>query len=1379
MKRLILTIAFPLLLGAQTPVTINGIPNQVEVGPAATYDTHNFLAYYTMEEGSGSALIDHSGHGNNAAQAGTVTWSTDGGNTFANSSSNHWTLPAAVTPSTLRTFLIAVKYSWQGSTHCQTSAVLGTTATVLFWVGYGYDVNAGTSCGLNMILSSGPGASFQTPGNGIHVLGVNLDTVTGANNVVYIDGRKEASPSNVNPFPGGSATMLLGANLYPGAGSFPGTIYSAAFGTGALTDAQMMAASQTMLANLAARGVALNQPVITDTNSYVLLVGDSLTAGGGPNCCNGTTIADYISLSQTANIMSMGVTGSTLVQMSEEIAGLAPRRSLGLYNVMVIWGGTNDCTAGATPAQALQSYAGAARTARAAGWKVVIASMTDRPGSCGTTFKDAFNTLLRAQWPQFADAFADLGADSHIGVDGTNTNTTYFSTDNLHLTSTGYQTAAGIFSTAINGLLSVTAGWVPSPTTTTLGGVESKDCSAGGQFLQKINTDGTETCGTPAGGGNVSGPGTVTNGYLAAWGASNNLLTAGLAVSTVAAANTVPEAGAGGTLAAGWLPSAGSHTVTTTAPLSGGGAVALGGTLTLSCPTCLTANVVPSVFGRTGAVIPQSGDYSAAQISGLASSATTDTTNAANIASGTLAGARLPVPGAASLGGVQSKDCTSGGQFLQKINTDGTETCGTPAGGGNVSGPGAVTNGYLAAWGASNNLLTAGLAVSTVAAANTVPEAGVGGTLAAGWLPSAGTHTVATTAPLIGGGAVALGGTLTLSCPTCLTANAVPSVFGRTGAVTPQSGDYSAAQISGLAPSATTDTTNAANIASGTLPAARLPVPGAASLGGVQSKDCTSGGQFLQKINTDGTETCGTPAGGGGGGGLNDTGANGIVARTSLNTTTARAITGGTGITVANGDGVAGAPLVSLDTTVGVTQAQVQNLTPLVCNAALYSGYQYNCAMSPAPANFVDINNNPLAMNFCPATTPAGGPLSVNQGLGAKRVLLYGYDPPLNAFRAGACYLLFYNPGLTVDGVASVGAFELRSLTGISPFLHVANAATTGTLLYQLTKLTGAPSTAVVAGTSDTGGIVGITVADAGTTLTAVIQTNGNASCVFDGATTAGHYVQISGTLAGDCHDSGASYPTSGQVLGRVLSTNAVAGTYTAQLFGAEVQAAAAGPGSGTVTSVATSGPISGGAITASGTISCPTCVTGGSLTSGQLLKGAGSQGLQTADLTGDVTTAGGIATTIAANAVTSAKMAVVNTMRTCVVVLGANNGAALATGDIQPQGSQCDLSSAATAVQVTVMADAGASTVSLGYRHSGSTTAITPVLTPAAVGGVTDKVACANTAGTAVTIEGSTVTCSALTNTALAAGDWVETVGGTADGTSKRLSISLRYTVN
>jgi parallel beta-helix repeat protein len=53
-------------------------------------------------------------------------------------------------------------------------------------------------------------------------------------------------------------------------------------------------------------------------------------------------------------------------------------------------------------------------------------------------------------------------------------------------------------------------------------------------------------------------------------------------------------------------------------------------------------------------------------------------------------------------------------------------------------------------------------------------------------------------------------------------------------------------------------------------------------------------------------------SGGGGGGGLADPGANGVVIRTALNTTTARTLTGTTNqILIANGDGVSGAPTIS------------------------------------------------------------------------------------------------------------------------------------------------------------------------------------------------------------------------------------------------------------------------------------------------------------------------------------------------------------------------------------------------------------------------------------------------------------------------------------
>ena len=130
----------------------------------------------------------------------------------------------------------------------------------------------------------------------------------------------------------------------------------------------------------------------------------------------------------------------------------------------------------------------------------------------------------------------------------------------------------------------------------------------------------------------------------------------------------------------------------------------------------------------------------------------------------------------------------------------------------------------------------------------------------------------------------------------------------------------------------------------------------------------------------------------------------------------------------------------------------------------------------------------------------------------------------------------------------------------------VANSGTTGTTLYTLTKLTGEPSTAVIAATSDTSGIVGIAAAGTfGTSGTVSLVSTGTTSCAFDGATTSGDYIQISATIAGDCHDAGSTRPTSGQIIGRVLSTNASSGTYGViveqdQIPGAGSSTAVSGP---------------------------------------------------------------------------------------------------------------------------------------------------------------------------------------------------------------------------
>jgi len=146
---------------------------------------------------------------------------------------------------------------------------------------------------------------------------------------------------------------------------------------------------------------------------------------------------------------------------------------------------------------------------------------------------------------------------------------------------------------------------------------------------------------------------------------------------------------------------------------------------------------------------------------------------------------------------------------------------------------------------------------------------------------------------------------------------------------------------------------------------------------------------------------------------------------------------------------------------------------------------------------------------------------------------------------------------------ASNSGFELGKFANNS--YELCNDATNGTAINGLAMLTG-NGCAVKPASAATSGIIGVVIANAGTSGTTTLVRTGSAYCNFDAtATVVGDYVVPSATANGGayslCHDAGAVQPTGVQVLGRVLQ--ATGGGTTAQMFFDMPGSSAAAPYSG------------------------------------------------------------------------------------------------------------------------------------------------------------------------------------------------------------------------
>lgn len=174
-----------------------------------------------------------------------------------------------------------------------------------------------------------------------------------------------------------------------------------------------------------------------------LIEGDSFVTGVYNNFPTQVTAALSGVVTINANVSNGGDTIGDVshdpmtTQYASQVAVL---RDFNIANQFVIFhGGTNDGYYGADAATTYTRIQAYCALARADGFKIIVFTIADRIYAGGEgfdTFKNAYNTLLRAGWASFADGLADVAADPNIGGDSAAANSAYFG-DLVHPTNLG------------------------------------------------------------------------------------------------------------------------------------------------------------------------------------------------------------------------------------------------------------------------------------------------------------------------------------------------------------------------------------------------------------------------------------------------------------------------------------------------------------------------------------------------------------------------------------------------------------------------------------------------------------------------------------------------------------------------------------------------------------------------------------------------------------------------------------------------------------------------------------------------------------------------------------------------------------------------------
>lgn len=288
-------------------------------------------------------------------------------------------------------------------------------------------------------------------------------------------------------------------------------------------------------------------------------------------------------------------------------------------------------------------------------------------------------------------------------------------------------------------LVSSSGGTVPFPTPTTIGGVKSATAPTH-QFQRGIDTSGNSLFAQPAA-GDISGLGPFATASSIAVGSITGLGS----LATISSIDLASQAT--GNLGISHLNSGidansshfwrGDGTWATLTATPGGSS----GQVQFNNAGALGGFTV----GGDGSLDVTTGLLSVTKTGGVAfaPSATTDTTNASNIGSGTLGAARLPNPSATTLGGIQSK-VAAASQWINSISTAGVPSLTQPAftdisgsvAASQLPNPSSSTLGGIRSFAAVSHQFLTSISTSGIPSAAQPTFADISGTLAASQLPN-------------------------------------------------------------------------------------------------------------------------------------------------------------------------------------------------------------------------------------------------------------------------------------------------------------------------------------------------------------------------------------------------------------------------------------------------------------------------------------------------------------------------------------------------------------------------------------------------------------------------------------------------------------------